>query len=247
MPANQFFSHVTAAVLWGLPLSRRVLVDAEGGPRPLDVGVFAPRRHPRHVGVRGHQVRPALARVVTHPTEGVPVATPASTWGMLASVLRDPHDLVAVGDALVRESMFEGDPPPLATVEQLRAVVEAGRRVGSPLLRLALDRVRTRSASRTETRCRLLLVDAGLPEPVLNHHVYDERGRFVACVDLAYPDRRVAVEYEGEHHLHDPDQWARDIRRHERLREAGWVVIRVTKDDLFRSPAALVARVRRVL
>lgn len=143
--------------------------------------------------------------------------------------------------------MFEGDPPALATVRQLEAAVAAGRRVGSPALRRALPRVRTRSASRTETRCRLILVDGGLPEPELNHDVYDDAGRFIACVDLAYPARRVAIEYEGEHHLRDAEQWAKDIARYEALAAAGWFVIRVTKADVFAARSDLVRRVRTAL
>jgi hypothetical protein len=116
--------------------------------------------------------------------------------------------------------------------------------VGVGKLRAALPSIRTRSASRPETRCRLALVEAGLPEPALNFDVV-EHGRALGCVDLAYPELRIAIEYEGEHHLLDPEQWARDIERYDRLREAGWVVIRVTKTELFRSPNLLIARVRR--
>ena len=247
MPDTQFFSHVTAAVLWGIPLPGSALIDPELHLRALDVGVFAPLRHPRHAGVAGHQVRASLAHVVVHPMLNVRLASPASTWAMLGSVLFDGHDLVAAGDATVREPMFDGDPPPLATLEHLRAAVQAGRRVGGPALREALERVRTRSASRMETRCRLLLIDAHLPEPGLNVDVFDPLGLFVACVDLAYPTLKIAIEYEGEHHLRDPEQWARDIRRHERLAELGWVVIRVTKRDVFAEPRAFVERVRRAI
>ncbi|MFT4220965.1 MAG: DUF559 domain-containing protein [Microbacterium sp.] len=243
MSDEQFLTHVTAAIGWGMPLPRQ-LVDPERG---LDVGVFAPHRHPRRRGVVGHQVQPGYAHVVEHPERGLRMASPASTWAMLGAVIRDPHDLVAAADALVREPMFHGDPPPLATVEQLRAALAVGRRVGGPALRAAVERVRTRSASRTETRCRLVLVDYGLPEPDLNVAVYDPSGRLVAVVDLAYPLLKIAIEYEGEHHLLDPVQWAKDIARHEELAAMGWIVIRVTKEQLFGAPAQLVARVRRAI
>lgn len=247
MPANQFFSHITAAVLWGLPVPAALLRDSFGLLRDLDVGVFAPLRHPRHAGVHGHQLRRGRAHVVTHPAHGVRLTSAATTWASLGAVIVDEYDLVAVGDAVVREPMFRGDPPPLATMEQLRAAVAAGRRVGGPGLRVALERVTTRSASRMETRCRLILLDAGLPMPALNHTVLDRDGNFVACVDLAYPLEKVAVEYEGEHHLNDPEQWARDIARYEALAAAGWFVIRVTKSDVFEGRADLVRRVKTVL
>lgn len=247
MPANQFFTHITAAVLWGLPLPASTLRDSFGRLRDLDVGVFAPLRHPRHAGVRGHQLKRGRAHVRTHGAQGVRLTSPASTWASLGAVVADEYDLVAVGDAVVREGLFQGDPPPLATLKELRTAVAAGRRVGGPALRRAVDRVCTRSASRMETRCRLILLDAGLPMPELNHEVTDRQGAFLACVDLAYPIQKVAFEYEGEHHLTDPEQWAKDIARYEKLAAAGWFVIRVTKSDVFGGRSDLVARARSAL
>ena len=66
MLPNQFFTHVTAAVLWGLPLPLALLRDAFGQPRPLDIGVLGPLRHPRHAGVMGHQVTRTRARALSH-------------------------------------------------------------------------------------------------------------------------------------------------------------------------------------
>jgi very-short-patch-repair endonuclease len=64
-------------------------------------------------------------------------------------------------------------------------------------------------------------------------------------VDLAYPDLRVAVEYDGAWHAADR-QFARDRRRLNRLTGAGWVVLHVTAADL-RDPAGVVAGVRGLL
>ncbi len=240
LPDGQFFSHVTAAVLWGLPLP----VSALRG-LGQDVGVLAPRRTPRGAGVRGHRFVQASTRVCVHPTRGVPLLTPACVWASLGAALLDVRDLVAVADAIVRVPMFRGDPPPLATIDDL-AAASTGRRVGVARLRDALPLVRERSASRTETWCRLVLVDGGLPEPELNWNIV-VNGRLLACVDLAYPRERVAVEYDGEHHLVDARQWSRDIQRHEALAAAGWVVIRVTKQHLFADAGGVVARVRHAL
>lgn len=247
MPPNQFFTHVTAAVLWEVPVPAALLRDAFGRLRDLDVGVLAPLRHPRHAGVRGHQLKRGRAHVVTHEVHRVRLTTPASTWVALGSVIVDHYDLIAAADAIVRERIFTDDTPPLATLEQLHKALAAGRRVGGPALREALPRVRTRSASRMESRCRLILSDAGLPEPELNHVVLDDDGDFVACVDLAYPAVKIAIEYEGEHHLRNAEQWAKDIARYEALAAAGWFVIRVTKADVFDGRADLVRRVHHAL
>ncbi len=240
MHPHQFFSHATAAILWDLWLPFSLVRDQA----VLDVGVCAPMRHPRRVGVAGHQTPRRFVEVVTHPVLGVRIASPATTWAQLGAVLHDLYDLVAAGDSAVREPMFEGDPPALATLTQLTRAVRVGRRAGIGALRLALPRVRTRSASRPETRCRLLLADAGMPEPHANWNVADEHGRFVACVDLAYPELKIAIEYEGQHHRENSAQWTKDIGRYERLAAHGWIVIRVTKDALFSDPQSIVHRVR---
>lgn len=118
--------------------------------------------------------------------------------------------------------------------------------MGVARLREALPQIRTRSASRPETHLRLVVVDAGLSEPELNYEVFDA-GMYLGALDLAYPRLKIGLEYEGEHHLLDPDQWARDIARYERLTAAGWIIVRVTKTQLFSDPAELVARVRRAI
>jgi very-short-patch-repair endonuclease len=246
MPERQLFTHATAAVLWQLPLPRslwRVSGSAATDVMRLDVGVFAPARTPRGRAIRGHQLHKKLATAAS--TDGARLTSPASTWAAMGSTL-SVHDLVALGDAIVREPMFRADPAPLATIPQLAAAVDAGRRPGIARLQQALPLIRTRSASEPETRCRLLFVDAGLGEPRLNWNVSVD-GRFVACVDLAYPDLRIAIEYEGLHHLHDARQWAKDIERHECLRELGWIVIRVTAQQLRAHPQEVVERVRRAV
>lgn len=241
LTSTEFFSHVTAAVIWGIPLPAWCLAVDD-----LDVAVFSPRRNPSGRGIRGHEVAPGLASLRVHPETGLVVTSPASTWAMLGGILRNQHDLVAAGDAIVREPMHPDDRPALAGLADLHRAMCAGRRVGVRALRQAQPLVRTRAASRKESQTRMALMDAGLPEPMLNHAVYDTWGRFIGRVDMAYPAEKVAIEYEGSQHLVDPVQWARDIRRYERLHAAGWVVIRVVAADL-EAPRALAARVRTAL
>jgi len=91
-----------------------------------------------------------------------------------------------------------------------------------------------------------MLVHAGLPEPSLNYRILDTRGAFVARADLVYPVAKLALEYEGDVHRVDRDVWRKDIARRERVEDLGWRMVRVTADDLHH-PAALVARIRRLL
>lgn len=237
MPPSQFFSHTTAAILWDVPLPRL-------GDQLLDVSVFRPHRAPRAAGVRGREIDPRLAHVTVH--DDLRLTTPASTWAGLGALLH-PYDLVAAGDAIVcRRTSGGGNGshrPPLATLEQLRAAIDAGRRPGVGALRDAFGRIRTDSWSRPETWVRLILVDAGLPEPALNFDAYDDSGRFLGCVDLAYPDLRIAIEYEGAHHWMTAEQIRHDIDRLDRLVENGWRIVRLTKHHVFTTSGDVVRRV----
>lgn len=162
------------------------------------------------------------------------------------------YDLVAIADFFVRVPRAPHGlrrriaATPIATIAQLTAALTAGRRLGARQLAAALERVRTGASSRLETWTRLTLVDAGVPEPVLDFDVIDDDGTFLACVDMAYPHARVAVEAEGTHHA-SVGQWQSDIDRYARLESAGWRVVRVTSRMVFVTPSVLVERVRAAL
>ncbi|MGY1602038.1 endonuclease domain-containing protein [Geodermatophilus sp. SYSU D00815] len=66
-------------------------------------------------------------------------------------------------------------------------------------------------------------------------------GRFLARVDLAWPEAKVALEHEGAHHF-DGVRIVRD----DAPVAAGWTVIRVSAADL-RDLDVVVARVRDAL
>jgi very-short-patch-repair endonuclease len=108
----------------------------------------------------------------------------------------------------------------------------------------AVDLADERAESPPESRLRLLLRLAGLrPEP--QHVVRDGDGRFVARVDLAFPEHRIAIEYDGAWHGR-PGQLARDRRRLNDLVAAGWTVLHVTAADMH-EPTVVVASVRALL
>jgi very-short-patch-repair endonuclease len=86
-----------------------------------------------------------------------------------------------------------------------------------------------------------------LPEPQVGRPVYDSDGGWLAQPDLSYPDYRIAIEYDGRHHLLDSSQWRRDIRRRENLERAGWLVRVITAADLLNAPATVLARLSQDL
>lgn len=232
MPAEAFICGRTAAILWGAPLAAGI---------DIDVGVRAPARAIRRAGVRGRKVAPHLVDVID---AGCRISSPASTWAMLGSEL-DVRDLVRIGDAFVRVPRDGYGRPQhagrLATIAQLRDAASAGRRVGGAKLTRALQLIRVGAMSPLETDLRLGLREARLPEPVLDVEIRDERGMLLGIADAAYPEQRVLIEIEGDHHRTDRAQWNRDIDKHRAYAAAGWDVVRLTgwhvRGDRYRAPA----------
>ena len=141
-------------------------------------------------------------------------------------------DGVVLLDRLVRAGLADLAAVRAATAELPRS---RGSRVAREVSRLA-DGL---AESPQETRLRLLVHRAGLPAPVAQFRIVDRDG-FVARVDFAYPELRLAIEYDGLWHA-EPGQFAKDRQRLNRLSAAGWRVIFVTAADL-RHPERLVAR-----
>jgi hypothetical protein len=262
-PPHTFFRGVTAAVAWEVPLPLRCVnpdaqarLDRREGlalgsddPRPLDTAVLAPHRASRASGVNGRQLSHVLTVVQIH--DGLQVVTPATLWAQLAEELT-VDELIAVGDALVREPRrSDGSRGPAAsgrtTLERLEATLAAGRRRGAAKLREALPQIRVGAASQPETDLRLALIRAGLPEPTLDYDVIGPWGELIGCTEIAYPMYRVLVEYEGDHHRTDRAQWNRDIEKHARAAAAGWSVLRLTSRHLYPVSGAAVDQVREAL
>lgn len=173
--------------------------------------------------------------------QGLPLTSPARTWcDLAASGLRRP-ELIAAGDRL----LWRRDP--LASDRDIRSALARyeGRR-GSRLLRDALPMLTSRSDSAPESELRTAIIDADLPRPEVNAEIVDARGRFLAQPDLVWRAAKVALEYEGDHHRTDRDQWHRDLERFSRLQENGWIVLRASAAD-YRDSSALIARLERLL
>ncbi|HJR27041.1 MAG TPA: DUF559 domain-containing protein [Acidimicrobiales bacterium] len=86
-----------------------------------------------------------------------------------------------------------------------------------------------------------LLLEHGLPEPVVHHRV-TVGGRFVAEVDLAYPELEIAIEVDGRVHLEEEVR-ERDLPRQNDLVLAGWTVLRFSWKRFVEHPERIVSEV----
>lgn len=177
-------SHVSAAVLfglptWGLPLDRvQVSRDrTSGGRRTRDLHVHAA----------------ALDPVEITAVDGLLVTTPDR---IVVDIARSAGfaPSVALADAALARP--ERDRPPLTTpAELVEALDRAARRPGLTAARRVVAFADGRSGSVGESRSRVAIARAGLPPPVLQWEVLTSIGR--CYCDFAWPEHRVVAEFDG--------------------------------------------------
>jgi very-short-patch-repair endonuclease len=211
----------SAAVLWG--------VEAAVATDDVELTVPPGRTVSAVRGVRvRRRVLPSDAVVLRR---GMQVTSPLATAQDLAREL-------PMEDAVIFLDQFAARR--LIRLDDLRAAAERATGPRCRRLRRAVAQADGLAGSPQETRLRLLLNGSRLPRPVAQYSVRDADG-LVARVDFAWPEHRLALEYEGRWHG-ERQQVARDRRRLNRLTAAGWTVVFVTAEDLH-DPASLIARI----
>ncbi|WP_429457308.1 hypothetical protein [Microbacterium sp. ZKA21] len=248
MDEADLFSHSTVLALWRAPLPAGLGLPSS----TIHIGTIGSTRM-RRAGVTGHRLPVGVPSAFT--PDGLRAVAPASAWCQLAGQALPGHpitliDLVSVGDFLVtgRRAVGGFRHPPICTIDDLRAAVAGhGRGRGARMLARAVELVRVGPASAKETELRLVVLEAGLPEPVIGHRIRTRLG--LLTPDLAFPAHRVLLEYEGDQHRRNRTQWRGDFERVRAFQEAGWTVIRVNADDLSDPArrAALLDQVRVLL
>ncbi|GAA1392938.1 hypothetical protein GCM10009613_38830 [Pseudonocardia kongjuensis] len=225
-------SHVSAAVLhglavWNLPLDRvHVTRDRSyGGRRTRDLHL-----HPSPLGASDRTVVGGLA-----------VTTCARTVVDIARTAGFEIAVALADSALARRE--RGVPPPLLRHELDMAVAAAAGRRGAGAVRRVAAFADGRSGSVGESRARVALAVAGLPEPELQFPIVVAGHRYLA--DFAWPRQRVIGEFDGRvkygrRGKPDTDALYSEKLREDRTRSAGFAVHRWTWQDLadFRGPAA---------
>jgi hypothetical protein len=224
-PEGAYASHLSAALVHGLPVPDTPFV---------------------HITVTRHPDRRFRPEIKCHVTDrrqrlvvvdGIPVTDAISTFidcaGHLGLV-----DQVVLGDAIVRKFKVA----PSALVRACRESTDYYAKmalVAATLVREGVD-------SPMETRLRLLVVLAGLPEPRVDYKIWNDDGTWRRRFDLCYPEIKLIVEYDGRHHL-EHHQRVADIDRREEFDDEGYRIIVVTAAGIYREPLRTLQRIRRQL
>jgi very-short-patch-repair endonuclease len=148
-------------------------------------------------------------------------------------------DLVIAGDSLVKANDL--DP------QQFVAAADAYQGRNARRARRAASFVRAGVDSPMETRLRLLIVLAGLPEPEVNVIVRIAGGKWRWRFDLCYPEYKLIIEYDGRQHAYDAEQWSHDLNRREWLDQEGRRIVIVISEGIHGEPLRTLQRVRAAL
>jgi very-short-patch-repair endonuclease len=224
-------SHLAAARLWEIP------GFATAG---VELSVPRHRRRPR-TGQRIHESSD-LDRCRIVERCGVPVTDASRTILDLARYV-GPRRLHRSIEALRRRD----DVSWAALIDTLARHARQGRHGVRRLRQVILTHAHREEITDTDMELLVLSLirEAGLPEPTLHHRVLDG-DRFVAEVDLAYPEHRIAIECDGSIHLVE-DVRDRDLTRQNDLILLGWTVLRFSYERLRTRPEAVLAEIRAAI
>lgn len=216
-------SHATAARVHGLPTP----------PLPDEhVTVLDRRRRHRRIDVTCHVARKGRIQSIG----GVHVSSASQVFIELAALV-PLVDLVIVGDHMIRQG--------LVNLDDLRTFCADASGPGAALALTAAGYVRPGVDSPMETRLRMLIILAGLPEPDVNLLVGNELER--RKYDLSYRHSKTIVEYDGRYHVEREEQWESDLERREAIDDDQWRILVFVAKDIFKSPGRTLERIHRVL
>jgi very-short-patch-repair endonuclease len=210
----------TAAALYGFDVQNTTAIHV------LDPG----KRLRPNVGLMVHQRVGAPIRRVT----GRLATDPAWTAVEVARGLPRPRALATL-DAALHSTWCTG--PELASAVRR----QSGRR-GIVAVRDLLDFADGRAESAMESEARLVMLDGGLPRPELQYTITGVGGQ-TWRVDFAWPEARVAAEYESIDWHAGRAEMIRDKTRFAGIQEVDWTVIPIVTSDVRVYPHRLTERI----
>jgi hypothetical protein len=255
-PPGALVCGLTALALIGAELPKALAAQAQEAVHVLVTP--ASWRGPRRPGLVVHREARAPERWSARPA-AIAIAHPAHCWAQVATALALEHpwlpggerrptarglfvdpgkrrflEAIQVADALMRRQN------PKLTEDQFRDhIAGLGRRRGVRTIRELAAHARAGTDSLTETWLRLIVWDAGFPVPEVNHPV--AAGGSTRFLDLAWPELKIDLEFQGRQHFENQAQAFSDFQRRSQLGALGWRTVEAVYGDLA-APGALVQR-----
>jgi very-short-patch-repair endonuclease len=218
---NAVLSHRSAAAVWGL---------AQPNPQVIDVTAIGSRPHKRE-GVRVH-----YAKTLTDTTtqDNLRLTTPARTLIDFASQASSGELADAFGEARAKR---------LLTDRKLNGALNRAplNHPGAAIVRAMLREGGTYDRSKAERLMRGLCRQAELPQPVTNAMLHGH------LVDFLWPDQRLILEVDGYGAHGNRQAFEADRRRDQVHAAAGYVVVRITWEQLQNEPLAVAVRIAQAL
>jgi hypothetical protein len=208
------------------------------GALPSDVVHLAggPQKTARdRTGMRVHGFRLASSDITE--IAGAKVTTASRTAVDLARIT-SRLDGLAVVDAALRAACTSADlAGQLVQQRSARGIVQA---------RQLAAWGNGAAESPMESRTRLRILDSDLPAPDVQWWVRNSFGAPVYRLDLAWPEQRVGLEYDGADHL-SRERQRHDLERRAWLAGRGWRILWVTDVDVYRQYYVMIDRLRDLL
>lgn len=215
------FSHCSAVEYWGVQTPDDCRLDKTKPHIVFSTG--SARRHSSrtitHVWKAELQTRP-------HYTNKFKVVSPQAAWAQISRHCSEESLAVTAGSFMCRDRNRK-----VTTLDCIERYVHdnpqfPGRRKCLSILPYLAEN----TDSPPESVVVVLVMRANIGKPVTNHRVDLGNGEY-NFIDIAYPEIRFGIEYQGYYHA-DPIQMKADARRLNRLRMKGWEIVLVTADDL---------------
>jgi very-short-patch-repair endonuclease len=195
---------------------------------------IAGRNAARPSGVRVHRTL-RLHRTEVRVKEQLPVTSPARALLDIAEELPERATERALDEGLVTN---------VVRLSQIGEVIarNPGRR-GAAILKRLLDQRTGSTVSRSEAEEQMwkLLKAARLPQPEMNAPLLGY------TADFLWREYKLVLEVDGYQFHSTKSAFERDRRKDATFKAAGWDVIRVSRNQVFHEPYAVVALIALAL
>ncbi|WP_156174994.1 MULTISPECIES: hypothetical protein [unclassified Leucobacter] len=114
---------------------------------------------------------------------------------------------------------------------EVNALLLRSRTRGITRLRDAWSVSRHGAESRMESHLHYVLASMGLDDLELQADLYDRSGTWIGRFDQVDRTRMRILEYDGEQHRTDRQQYLRDLTRLDRARDLGYRILRAHAED----------------